>query len=317
MIRPEERLRPAVSKQVRRSPRLRGFTLIELLVVIAIIAVLIALLLPAVQSAREAARRSQCVNNMMQLAIAVVNYESSHEILPPGVVNPTGPIVDQPKGYHFGWLTQVLPYCEMRNVYNHLNFNVGVYEVHNITTRADVIGGFLCPSDSSSRHGAGGVGETNYVGCHHDVEAPIAATNMGVLFLNSAIRFEDIPDGTSQTILISEKLNDGLDQGWASGTRASLRNAGSGINGLPSKSPRGGVAVTAEEVAPTSGQGAAAIADADTLRFVGGFGSKHPGGCNSAFGDGSVRFLKNSISPKVLRLLANRADGEFISAETY
>src|SRR5271157_1108297 len=86
----------------RPTPRMHGFTLIELLVVIAIIAVLIALLLPAVQSAREAARRSQCCNNLMQLAIAMVNYEASYEILPPGVVNPTGPILDQPKGYHFG-----------------------------------------------------------------------------------------------------------------------------------------------------------------------------------------------------------------------
>ena len=87
-----------------------GFTLIELLVVIAIIAVLIALLLPAVQAAREAARRAQCVNNLMQLGIAMQNYESSHEMLPPGVVNLTGPILDQPKGYHFGWLVQILPY---------------------------------------------------------------------------------------------------------------------------------------------------------------------------------------------------------------
>src|SRR5262245_65740468 len=88
----------------------RGFTLIELLVVIAIIAVLIALLLPAVQSAREAARRAQCCNNLMQMGIAIVNYESSHERLPPGVVNSTGPVLDVPKGYHFGWMTQILPY---------------------------------------------------------------------------------------------------------------------------------------------------------------------------------------------------------------
>src|SRR5215469_2590915 len=89
--------------------RPRGFTLIELLVVIAIIAVLIALLLPAVQSAREAARRAQCTNNLMQLAIALQNYEGSYEAFPPGVVNETGPILDQPKGYHVGWLVRLLP----------------------------------------------------------------------------------------------------------------------------------------------------------------------------------------------------------------
>jgi prepilin-type N-terminal cleavage/methylation domain-containing protein/prepilin-type processing-associated H-X9-DG protein len=307
----------AAPRPDRSSVAMRGFTLIELLVVIAIIAVLIALLLPAVQSAREAARRAQCCNNMMQLAIALVNYESSHEILPPGVVNTTGPIVDQPKGYHFGWLPQILPYCELRNVYNHLNFNVGVYEAHNSTTRADVVGAFLCPSDSGSKRGAGGAGETNYVGCHHDVEAPIAANNMGVLFLNSAIHIEDVTDGTSQTIFLSEKLNDGLDQGWASGTRASLRNTGGGINALPVKPLPPGVVVNDDDTGPTGGRGVAAIVDADTLRFVGGFGSRHPGGCNTAFGDGSVRFIKNSITPRVLRLLGNRADGDFVSSDTY
>ena len=102
-----------------------GFTLIELLVVIAIISVLIALLLPAVQAAREAARRAQCCNNLMQLGIALQDYESAHEMLPPGVVNQTGPILDQPKGYHFGWLVQILPYCELKNVYNHFNFTDG------------------------------------------------------------------------------------------------------------------------------------------------------------------------------------------------
>ena len=93
--------------------RRHGFTLIELLVVISIIAVLISLLLPAVQSAREAARRAQCLNNLMQLAIALQNYESSHEMFPPGVVSETGPVLDQPTGYHFGWLVRILPYCEM------------------------------------------------------------------------------------------------------------------------------------------------------------------------------------------------------------
>ena len=109
---------PSISsarRLARRAGRRRErFTLIELLVVIAIISVLIALLLPAVQAAREAARRAQCCNNLMQLGIALQNYESSHELLPPGVVNDTGPMLDQPKGYHFGWLTQILPFCEQR-----------------------------------------------------------------------------------------------------------------------------------------------------------------------------------------------------------
>src|SRR5689334_12018810 len=110
-----ERMRDAMSRRVedRGHP---GFTLIELLVVIAIIAVLIALLLPAVQAAREAARRVQCVNNLMQLSVAVQNYESAHEVLPPGVINPTGPIQNSAKGYHVGWMVQILPFIEQKNV---------------------------------------------------------------------------------------------------------------------------------------------------------------------------------------------------------
>src|SRR5262249_46175339 len=112
-----------MSRTRRRCP---GFTLIELLVVIAIIAVLVALLLPAVQAAREAARRAQCVNNLMQLSIALQNYDSAHELLPPGVVDPSaGPIQNVAKGHHIGWLAQLLPYVEQKNVYNHLNFSMG------------------------------------------------------------------------------------------------------------------------------------------------------------------------------------------------
>jgi prepilin-type N-terminal cleavage/methylation domain-containing protein/prepilin-type processing-associated H-X9-DG protein len=291
----------------------RGFTLIELLVVIAIIAVLIALLLPAVQSAREAARRAQCVNNLMQLGIALQSYESSHEVFPPGVVNQSGPVLDQPKGYHFGWMVQVLPHCDMRSVYNHFNLRLGVYETENVTTRTTLVRTFLCPSDAGSNRGANNVAMTSYVGCHNDVEAPIDAKNQGVFILNKAMRYEDIPDGSSLTIFLSEKLNNGLDQGWASGSRASLRNTGTPLNGrlnsplLPTAS-----------FAPDEDEEAVLVKAAPgTAGFVGGFASRHPGGANTAFGDGSVRFLKTSISPAVLRLLGNRADGEILDSDKF
>jgi prepilin-type N-terminal cleavage/methylation domain-containing protein/prepilin-type processing-associated H-X9-DG protein len=293
-----------------------GFTLIELLVVIAIIAVLIALLLPAVQAAREAARRAQCLNNVMQLGIALQSYESSHELLPPGVVNTTGPILDQPKGYHYGWLVQILPFFEQRNVYNHLNFKIGIYETENFTTRTTVIRSFICPSDSSANPGASGIAMTNYVGSHNDVEAPISATNNGVLFLNSAVRFEDITDGSSQTIFVGEKLNNAPDEGWASGTRASLRNSGSGVNQTATP-PFAGTGSGDDEDGDSQVAGARAASATDTLSYVGGYSARHPGGANFAFGDGSVRFLKNSINGRVFRLLANRADGEIISADKY
>jgi prepilin-type N-terminal cleavage/methylation domain-containing protein/prepilin-type processing-associated H-X9-DG protein len=294
----------------RRGGR-RGFTLIELLVVIAIIAVLVALLLPAVQSAREAARRSYCVNNLMQLSLALQNYESAHEVLPPGVINLTGPVLDQPKGYGFGWMTQILPYFEMKNVYNHFNLKVGLYEAANLTTRTNLIQSFLCPSDSGPKRDSNRVAMTNYAGVHHDVEAPIAADNHGVLFLNSAIRYEDISDGSSNTLFVGEKRNDGTDLGWASGTRSSLRNTGLSVNTTPGAGRGKSIASS------SSGIDSAELAKMGTPEFVGGFGSMHPGGTNFALGDGSVRFVKSSISPTVYRHLAHRGDGEVIDSDQY
>jgi prepilin-type N-terminal cleavage/methylation domain-containing protein/prepilin-type processing-associated H-X9-DG protein len=287
-----------------------GFTLIELLVVIAIIAVLVALLLPAVQSAREAARRAQCVNNLMQFGIALQNYESAHEVLPPGVVDVGKTVLDQPKGYGFGWITQILPFMELKNVASHFNTKVGLYEAENLTTRTNLVNSFFCPSDSGPSRDKNRIAMNSYAGVHHDSESPIAADNHGVLFLNSAIRYENISDGSSYTLFVGEKLNDGLDLGWASGTRASLRNTGLNVNRMPGPGFRGTPSgLTAEETAE--------LAKIGTPEFVGGFGSRHPGGGNFCFGDGSVRFLKSSVSPKVLQNLANRADGEVIDSDQY
>jgi len=288
-----------------------GFTLIELLVVIAIISVLIALLLPAVQSAREAARRSQCVNNLMQIGIAVQSYESAHEALPPGVVSQTGPVLDQPKGYGFGWITQILPYFEQKNVYNHFNLRVSLYEPENLTTRTSLVASFLCPSDSGPSRDNNRIAMTSYAGVHHDVEAPIAADNHGVFFLNSAVRYEDVTDGSSNTLFVGEKMRDGMDLGWASGTRASLRNTGLLVNRMP---PPGAPKPATGTLSPAEEQ---ELAKMGTAEFVGGFGSRHPGGNNFLFGDGSVHFLKSSVSPNVYQHLANRADGEVIDADQY
>ena len=293
-----------------------GFTLIELLVVIAIIAVLIGLLLPAVQAAREAARRAQCVNNLMQLGIAVHNYESAHEVLPPGVVDPNDPIQNTAKGYHFGWLTQLLPYVEQKNVDRHLNRTVGVYAPANTTARQVVISTFLCPSDPLPKN-TNNVAVSSYAGCHHDVEAPIAANNTGVFFLNSSVRYEDITDGSSSTIFIGEKTSDRLDLGWASGTRATLRNTGTPIS-RPAN-PIGGVVagLVPEEMEGEGADDAAKGAAPPKPDPVGGFSSYHPGGANFLFGDGGVRFVKQTINMTVYRHLAHRADGEMISANDF
>jgi prepilin-type N-terminal cleavage/methylation domain-containing protein/prepilin-type processing-associated H-X9-DG protein len=291
-----------------------GFTLIELLVVIAIIAVLIALLLPAVQAAREAARRSQCVNNLMQIGVALHNYEGAFEVLPPGVVDAgKGPILDQPKGYGFGWLARLTPYMEMKNVYSHFNFQVGLYDDVNQTTRARLLSSFTCPSDpkGGKRHGQE-IPASSYVGMHHDVEAPIAADNRGVLFLNSAIRYEDVPDGSSSTIYAAEKRIDGADLGWASGSRATLRNAGA----LPNARDETPIWTEDGAVAKEAYIGGASAPET-AGKYVGGIGSYHPGGANTLFGDGSVRFLKNSVAAGIFRLLVNRADGDVIDANSY
>ncbi len=202
--------------------RRTGFTMLELLTVVAIIAVLIALLLPAVQSAREAARRTQCHNNLLQLGIALGNYVSTHEVLPPGVVNDKGPIQNVPQGYHFSWTVQILPFLEQRILYREFDFRLGVYEGRNATVQVGRLSVLSCPSDWS-------LSTTSYMGCHHDVEAPIDSDNHGVLYLNSHVAYDDITDGRAYTILVGE-AQAGPSLSWASGTRATLRNTGSPIN---------------------------------------------------------------------------------------
>jgi prepilin-type N-terminal cleavage/methylation domain-containing protein/prepilin-type processing-associated H-X9-DG protein len=299
----------------RRTRKCLGFTLIELLVVIAIIAVLISLLLPAVQAAREAARRVQCVNNLMNVGIALQNYESSYELLPPGVINDTGPIQSIPKGYHASWILQLLPFVEQGAVARRFDDRVGVYAAENSTARGMVMSIFLCPSDNGGpRRGPGSFGMNNYAACHNDVEAPIDVNNKGVFFLNSHLRSEDISDGTANTLYVGEKRLADAALGWASGTRDTLRNTGTALNktaALAGFFPDEDEALEVGEPRPST------PAAGTTLTQVGGFGSSHPGGANFNFGDGSVKFLKNSINAKVYRYLGNRADGEMISADQF
>jgi prepilin-type N-terminal cleavage/methylation domain-containing protein len=275
-----------------------GFTLVELLVVIAIIAILIALLLPAVNAAREAARRTSCLNNMVQLGLALHNYEYHFEALPPGVTNPEGPIRNEAQGIHVSWIVKILPYMEERAVFQRFDQAAGTYAAANSEARAAVITVLWCPSDPTVREpGGAGVPRNSYAGCHHDTEAPIDQDNHGLLFLNSRIRYSDMFDGSSKTILVGEALVAESSLGWASGTRATLRNTGSFEQnryyiGLP---------------------GAAAEEAGDGPLYVGGFGSFHAGDVgNFALADGSARSISQSIDPTVLRLLGHRADGEIM-----
>jgi prepilin-type N-terminal cleavage/methylation domain-containing protein len=298
-----------IASQSRNRRTRRGFTLIELLVVIAIIAVLVALLLPAVQQAREAARRTQCKNNLMQIGIALHNYEMARECLPPGSVDPNRPIRNEAKGYHVGWLVPTLPYLDQMNTYRAFNFADSVYSPANNGPRGVRISILLCPSNSTAA--LPGMGTTTYAGVHHHVEAPIDIDNTGVLFLNSSIRFRDIGDGVSNTIFVGEH-SDVDPLGWASGTRATLRNGGfisGGGGGLrPGLATQVRPAFGAPGVDPGAKNAPLGAAEINVLE-VGGFGSSHAGGAQFLIGDGSVRFISQNITPEVFQDLANRKDG--------
>lgn len=212
-----------------------AFTLVELLVVIAIIGILVGLLLPAVQAAREAARRCQCSNNIAQLGLAVHHFEFNREYLPAGVTHNKGPIRNEPIGQHLSWTVSVLPYLEQHNTFEKTDQKLGAYAIENFEAARARLPMLQCPSNSYGPNPEEN-GTCHYAGCHHDVEAPIDADNNGILFLNSRLRYSEILDGGSNTILIGEKLVDDAELGWLSGTRATLRNTGS--MSQPPRTPR-------------------------------------------------------------------------------
>jgi competence protein ComGC len=218
------------------APARSAYTLVDMLIVIAIMGILISLLLPAVQAAREAARRRKCANHLAQLALAVAHYESVHATLPPGTIDAKGPIASRAVGYHMNWISQILPYLEESNLHHAIDFSLSAYDPQNSDVRKVALPILTCPTASGA--GTRGIGESHYAGCHHDVESPIDADNHGAFFLNSFVGYDDIADGRAQTIFLGEKfpapggtgrINIG-DLGWLSGTRAVLRNTGTPIN---------------------------------------------------------------------------------------
>lgn len=298
---------------LRASSKPRGFTLIELLVVIAIIAILIALLLPAVQQAREAARRTTCKNNLMQINLAIQNYEMAFEVLPAGVYNQTGPIKNEPVGYHMSWLAGMMPYLDQGPLFRSIDFNQSAYAPENEKPRKAPLSVLRCPTDPASNPTRSiaenniKLYQTNYSACYNGVEAPINVDNMGVMFLNSSITYNQITDGSSNTIFIGEDLFEKTDLGWMSGTKASLRNTSAINANYPGNLGR------QNQVTPDADE--ETEEPVDPLFFVGGFGSYHMGGANFGFGDGRVRFISENIDKALLEQLGNRADGKLIMQE--
>jgi prepilin-type N-terminal cleavage/methylation domain-containing protein/prepilin-type processing-associated H-X9-DG protein len=306
-----------------------GFTLVELLVVIAIIGVLVALLLPAVQAAREAARRNQCMNKMKQLALANHNYLSARRAFPPGHTHPRTPPCSG-SGLNGGppWSVLILPYIEGGAIQDEFDMNGAMTSTKNVpgTPSNDAVwakpnSNYQCPSNPDSRPD---INNTNYFGvqggrlrddngtlivlCTTVSEARVYHKN-GVLYHNSKTRTKDITDGTSKTFLLGETKyqrtrDSSVDShlGWASSAYAS------GASGRP-----GVLAATVDPINNEEASGGSTDPNFNPLNtYTRLFGSFHPGGCHFAMCDGSVHFVSENIDLVTYEHLGIRDDGKMI-----
>lgn len=280
-----------------------GFTLVELLVVIAIIGILLAILLPAVQMVREAARRTQCHNNLKQLGLALHNYHDTLKSLPPGWVSFGDP--DDEPGW--GLLAHALPFMELENLHNEIFFNLGIGNEKNAVSRLTQVQIFKCPSDQVlDEFDLGLLPDSNASGFVHDFDTyePILVSKCnysgvfgdseveespsfgrGMFFHNSRLKLRDIHDGTSNTFLMGERnialgpvtwvgVYQGASQPYA-------RHIGS-CDHVPN-SPNG---------------------------HFEDFRSYHPQGANFLLADGSVHMIPETIELSVYKALATRNQGE-------
>ena len=297
--------------QPHRGRRL-AFTLIELLVVIAIIAVLIGLLLPAVQKVREAAARTKCTNNLKQIGVAMHNHHSAHNSFPMGFNSRSLTTDGDGLGPGWGWAAYLLPYLEQDALHRRIDFNRDIADPYHAQTRVTSIPGFLCPSDSppSPTFTVAGVANcqvafANYVGLGGIYEVTDNPdTNTGVLLRNCVYRVTDITDGASSTLMVSERHSKRSPMTtWTGAVTGSINppiNPGYEDEGPPTL------------ILMNIGEPADARTPNNALDHVEDPSSLHIGGINALFCDGSVRFVRNSISPYTWSGLGTRAGGEVL-----
>ncbi len=319
--------------------RKSGFTLIELLVVIAIIAILVALLLPAVQQAREAARRTQCKNNMKQLVLALHNYESSHTTFPPSRLNPDVEIEDNAGKYsaYQSWTTMVLPYIDQGNLGNQINYQAAWSSLQNRPAVSQQLSAFQCPStpgaDRKDGHwvigaAAGDYGSVNEVKkkVYTDVlgvSDPGTSSRAGVLSKGVKNKIRDITDGASNSIIIAEAAGQPsvyTADGPMNAARFALYSddkiadlgGGNGpfepADGTGWADPDCGFSINGATADGLDKYGPYMINRINVSEVF----SFHIGGAQVGLADGSIRFLSENIDTSVFIGVCTRAGGEVV-----
>lgn len=299
-----------------RLSRTRGFTLVELLVVIAIIGILIALLLPAVQAAREAARRSQCSNNLKQFGLALHNYHDTFKIFPPGSINSA----DNLGGEAISAWVLILPFMEQTALHDLWDFNYGQLDSHNYAANRTPVDEYFCPSKSrptkmgpdnpADQYGSSAYGD--YAVC-----AGTGHSNSGTPFYwkglfgsNSRTAFRDVRDGTSNTLAMGEKR---MDQGTLTSPQYRFGFHACRTVNYPMNID---VVPDAKYSIPTDTGGTIAGTSATfSSDWWANFGGDHPGGVQFLLADGSVKFLSETIEFDTYQHLGDKADGKVVTLE--